>query len=120
MISLLESRMKAMEKSPYIAVVHAFEQVPDLNMGYDSEFKYGEALMEDGTIIPLFSETELWKVLPEIRVGFIDFETGKFPNYTDVRLRKDYEEVFVTKRKKGKTFFSIMHEMAKEVTGYED
>lgn len=112
MISLLESRMKAMEKSPYIAVV--------LNLGYDAEFKYGEALMEDGTIIPLFSETELWEVLPERRLGFIDVETGRFPNYTDVRLRKDYEEVFVTKRKKGKTFFSIMHEMAKEVTGYED
>ena len=76
--------------------------------------------MEDGTIIPLFSETELWEVLPECWLGFIDVSTGKFPNYTDVRLRKDYEEVFVTKRKKGKTFFSIMHEMAKEVTGYED
>lgn len=120
MISLLESRMKAMEKSPYIAVVDAFEQVPDLNMGYNSEFKYGEALMEDGTIIPLFSKTELWEVLPERRLGFIDVETGKFPNYTDVRLRKDYEEVFVSKRKRGKTFFSIMYEMAKEVTGYED
>lgn len=120
MISLLESRMKAMEKSPYIAVVDAFGQVPDLNMGYDSEFKYGEALMEDGTIIPLFSKTELWEVLPESRLGFIDVETGKYPNYTDVRLRKDYEEVFESKCKRGKTFFSIMHEMAKEVTGYED
>ena len=46
--------------------------------------------------------------------------TGKYPNYTDVYVREDYKEIFESKRKKGKTFFTIIHEMAKEVTGYED
>lgn len=120
MINQLEARRNAMESNPYIMVVDTYEQVPDLNMGYYSKFKYGEALMEDGTIIPLFSKTEYWEARPEFRLGFINVSTGKYPNYTDVCVREDYKEILESKRKKGKTFFSIMREIAKEITGYEN
>ena len=120
MINLLEARMNAMEKTPYIVVAHKFEQVPDLNMGYYSEYIFGEALMEDGTIIPLFSEAEYSEVRPEFGSAYFGVYTGKYPNYTYVKVREDYKEIFESKRKKGKTFFTILHEMAKEVVGYKD
>ena len=118
MINLLEARMKAMKKTPYIVVAENYDQVPDLNMGYYSEFIFGEALMEDGTIIPLFSKAEYNEVCSKLETAH--FCTGKYPNYSDVYVRKDYKEMFEAKRKKGKTFFAILHEMAKEVVGYED
>ena len=80
----------------------------------------GKDLMEDGTIIPLFSKAEYYEVWRELGSAYFEVCTGKYPNYTDVYVREDYKEIFESKRKKGKTFFTILHEMAKEVAGYKD
>ena len=74
----------------------------------------------DGTIIPLFSKAEYYEVWRELGSAYFEVCTGKYPNYTDVYVREDYKEIFESKRKKGKTFFTILHEMAKEVAGYKD
>ena len=119
MINLLKARWNALESNPYIMVVDDYELWPDNNMGYGSTFIYGEALMDDGTVIPYYSESEYREACP----GFSEYiyvSTGKYPNYTDAYVRNDYKEVFESKRKRGKTFFSIMHEMAKEVACYEN
>jgi hypothetical protein len=116
MINLLEARMKAIEKTQYIAVAVEDEMVPNLNRGYHSEYRYGEALMEDGTIIPLFSEAEYNEVRSEFESPYSVCCTGKYPNGFSVYVRKDYNEMFESKLIMDKTFFSILHEMAMEVT----
>ena len=51
-----ENKMKDDRIRPYIMIVEKYKLVPDLNMGYYSEFIYAEALSADGMIIPLNTE----------------------------------------------------------------
>ena len=117
MIKFLEARQLALEKCPYIMIVEKYKLAPDdLSMGYYSEFIYGEALMDDGTIIPLHTETE-WSETREF-LTFLnskDFSTGSYPIATYACVRTDYAEIFNSKRARGKTYFSILHEISKEI-----
>lgn len=86
-----------------------------MNMGYDSMFRYGQALMEDGTIIPVYSDTEYFKeFLPKLG-SFHSIETGRYPNYSEADVREDYWEEFQSRRQKRKTFLSILNDMAEEI-----
>ena len=64
MINLLKARWNALESTPYIMVVDDYELWTDNNMGYGSTFIYGEALMDDGTVIPYYSESEYREACP--------------------------------------------------------
>ncbi len=80
-------------------------------MGYYSEFIYGEALMEDGTIIPLDTEKQYDVISGTLNIlNSKQFTTGSII-VTDAKVRTDYVEMFNSKRRKGKTYFSIMHEI---------
>ena len=135
MIKLLEARMEAMERSPYIMIVYLFKQESDMNMGYDSMFRsrwripfplmsnrgydsmfrYGQALMEDGTIIPVYSDTEYFEEFFPPGEAFYIIGTGRYPNYSEADVREDYWEEFQSRRQKGKTFLSILNDMAEEI-----
>ena len=99
------------EKCPYIMLVNKYKLVPDLNMGYYSEFIYGETLMEDGTIIPLYTETEY----SEVRRFFNLFNSKMFSTgrdiVTDAMVRADYTEVFNSKRGRGRSYFLILNQI---------
>ncbi len=98
-------------KTPYIILVHKYRLVPDFNMSYYSEFIYGEALTEDGTIIPLDTEKQYWEIYRTLSsLNPKHFTTGSII-VTDAEVRTDYVEMFNSKRGKGKTYFSIMHEI---------
>ena len=116
MINLLESRRKAMEKTPYIMFAEEYEL--DCGMGYYAPYIYGEALMEDGTIIPIFSEIEFNNIEPmifSVKSPFYRIYTERGIHISDAYVRNDYKEVFEPKRKKGRTYFSILHEIANEI-----
>ena len=106
-----ENKMKDDRISPYIMMVHKYRLVPDFNMGYYSEFIYGEALMEDGTIIPLDIEKQYREISGTLNfLNSKHFTTGSII-VTDAKVRTDYVEMFNSKRGRGKTYFSIMHEI---------
>ena len=99
-------------KNPYIILVHKYRLMPDFNMSYYSEFIYGEALMEDGTIIPLNTEKQYDEIYPGSLniLNSEQFITGSII-VTDAKVRTDYVEMFNSKSGRGKTYFSIMHEI---------
>lgn len=107
-----EARMEAMERGPYIMIVYLFKQVLGI---YDSMFRYGQALMEDGTIIPVYSDTEYFKEFLPTLESFHITETGRYPNYSEADVREDYWEEFQSRRQKRKTFLSILNDMAEEI-----
>ncbi|MBP3241457.1 MAG: hypothetical protein J6M92_13095 [Oribacterium sp.] len=105
-----------MGMNPYIMLVIREEIHPDDNMHYYNELKYGVALMEDGTRIPVDTETEKRKIICSFSVYDFDCSSGGYPMRTYAYVRRDYEEVFKGKRGRGKTFFAILNEMAEELT----
>lgn len=105
------SMKKETTKTPYVILVHKYKLVPDWNMGYYSEFIYGEALMEDGTITTLNTEKQYREISGTLNIlNSKHFTTGSII-VTDAEVRTDYVEMFNSKRGKGKTYFSIMHEI---------
>ncbi len=75
----------------------------------------GEALMEDGTIIPLHTDREnLELYFRLLRLKPSKFYTSDFIT-TEVDLRPDYVEMVKSKRARGKKYLSILHEISKEI-----
>ncbi len=105
------SMKKETTKTPYVILVHKYRLVPDFNMGYYSEYIYGEALMEDGTIISLDTEKQYWEIYRTLNILNSEQFTSGSDIVTDAKVRTDYVEMFNSKRRKGKTYFSIMHEI---------
>ena len=105
------SMKKETTNTTYVILVQKYKLVPDFNMGYYSEYIYGEALTEDGTIISLDTEKqyyEIWRTLNFLNPKH--FTSGSII-VTDAEVRTDYVEMFNSKRRRGKTYFSIMHEI---------
>ena len=112
MIKFLEARQQALEKCPYIMLVQKHEW---FDAGFGTRWFCGEALMEDGTIIPLHTEREYSELYSRfLKLKPERFYTGDYI-ITDVELRPDYVEKFKSKRVRGKTYFSILHEISKEI-----
>jgi hypothetical protein len=110
-----ENKMKDDRIRSYIMMVEKYKQVPDFNMGYYSEFICAEALSEDGTIIPLNTKKQYFEIYGSLNVlNSKQFTTGSII-VTDADVRTDYVEMFNSKRGRGKTYFSIMHEIAKDI-----
>ena len=106
------SMKKENSKTPYIILVEKYRLVPDdLSMGYYSEFVYAEALSEDGTITTLNTEKQYREISGTLNIlNSKHFTTGSII-VTDAEVRTDYVEMFNSKRGRGKTYFSIMHEI---------
>ena len=117
-----ENKMKDDRIRSYIMIVEKYKRVPDdLSMGYYSEFICAEALSEDGTIIPLNTKKQYFEIYGSLNVpGSLNilnsehFTTGSII-VTDAEVKTDYVEMFNSKRGRGKTYFSIMHEIAKDI-----
>ena len=109
------SMKKETTNTTYVILVQKYKLVPDFNMGYYSEYIYAEALSEDGTIVQLNTKKQYSEIS-----GFLNifnskhFTTGSII-VTDAEVRTDYVEMFNSKRGRGKTYFSILHEISEEI-----
>ena len=111
-----ENKMKDDRISPYIMLVLKYKRVPDdLSMGYYSEYICAEALSEDGTIIPLNTKKQYSEISGSLNIFNSKYFTTGSIIVTDADVRTDYVEMFNSKRGRGKTYFSIMHEIAKDI-----
>ena len=109
-----EVKKNKVEKCPYIMLIKKYKLVPDLNMGYKEEYIYGEALTEEGTIIPLMTKEEYQEISGFLTIFNSHFYTTGSIIVIDAKVRMDYEDLFQSKRKRGKSFFDILHEISKE------
>ncbi len=110
-----ENKMKDDRIRSYIMIVEKYKLVPDLNMGYYSEFIYAEALSADGMIIPLNTEKQYLEIYGSLTfLNSKHFTSGSII-VTDAEVSTEYVEMFNYKRGRGKSYFSIMHEIAKDI-----
>ena len=110
-----------MSACPYIMMVQRYAWLDAgfgtrwFDMGFGTRWFCGEALMEDGTIIPLHTEKEATELYSRfLKLNPERFYTGD-DIITDAEVRPDYVEMFKSKMANGKTYFSILHEISKEI-----